>query len=635
MQGIVNGKHRRSGFISYLLLIAFLIGSVSLFAENEKPKPLGKKILTDELEEAFMERLRQNPPQHNYTNPPRTESLDPGDTLFFTERDFSMNTIMGRKIAVDSEGNISTIAQVLLSPNDYNMEYNFFLNGVGNFGAIPVDATAARLRSGRVFLGPDEIAWISLHDHINNTTHMYQDAGKGFYSFSGTSIAPGRFASAAHQGNFTNWLVTNDADANFVIDNFYSSTDGGATWDLATIFDLPEPDSVTFQSVPGGVELFPHFNPANPTEATVVTTAEEDGNGTGAFGALTVARTTDLGQTWTVDDLYRKGRVVDGTLHYYLVNNFSQTASEYSSNGTLHLAFNGYGIQYADSTLQVEESNIFPIVYWNSNMGSFNEVRHLTGPEFMDGRLTNTVAAARSGNEIGCSKPGVSVSHPDNPNPNLVAVVWAQPEIVNDTSLVLAPNPDGSPSTFHGSDIWCAVSSDNGTTWSAPFYVAGAPEVVDIFPSINKHIMYNADTGQYYIHFMYMHDKVPGSSVFDGTSATPPAAWVYNNYDITAHIPVGIDDNQNVIPGEFELAQNYPNPFNPQTTIAFTLQRTQDITVEVFNITGQKIATLFKGRKSAGEHQVVFDGQNIASGVYLYRLSNGAQSLTQKMVLLK
>ncbi len=88
------------------------------------------------------------------------------------------------------------------------------------------------------------------------------------------------------------------------------------------------------------------------------------------------------------------------------------------------------------------------------------------------------------------------------------------------------------------------------------------------------------------------------------------------------------------------LGQNYPNPFNPVTTFQFELPVAQHVTVEVFNMLGQKIVTLVDGRLVMGEHIVQWDGCNsagrrVASGAYLYRLSTDGEVMTRKMLLLK
>jgi hypothetical protein len=89
------------------------------------------------------------------------------------------------------------------------------------------------------------------------------------------------------------------------------------------------------------------------------------------------------------------------------------------------------------------------------------------------------------------------------------------------------------------------------------------------------------------------------------------------------------------LPESFLLHQNYPNPFNPKTTIDFELPQATDVSLDVFNATGQHVATLVSGHLEAGEHTAEWDATGFASGIYMYRLKAGAYSGTRKMVLLK
>ncbi len=89
------------------------------------------------------------------------------------------------------------------------------------------------------------------------------------------------------------------------------------------------------------------------------------------------------------------------------------------------------------------------------------------------------------------------------------------------------------------------------------------------------------------------------------------------------------------VPDGFELRQNYPNPFNPETHISFALPTAGHVKVDIVNILGQTVSTLVNGHLDAGEHAVVFDGKEFASGIYLYRLTTDGFTDTRKMILLK
>jgi hypothetical protein len=97
---------------------------------------------------------------------------------------------------------------------------------------------------------------------------------------------------------------------------------------------------------------------------------------------------------------------------------------------------------------------------------------------------------------------------------------------------------------------------------------------------------------------------------------------------------------ETALPEGYSLSQSYPNPFNPTTQIDFSIPQTERVTIEVFNINGQKVRTLLDEVTPAGTHTVTWNatsdsGGRVASGVYLYRLTAGEKSTTKKMTLIK
>jgi len=97
----------------------------------------------------------------------------------------------------------------------------------------------------------------------------------------------------------------------------------------------------------------------------------------------------------------------------------------------------------------------------------------------------------------------------------------------------------------------------------------------------------------------------------------------------------GVEDENRSIPIKYELFQNYPNPFNPVTTIKFSIPKQSDVKVEIFDITGRKVRELFNDTKNAGFHSLLFNGNELASGVYFYRVKANHFIKTRKLLLLK
>jgi len=100
-----------------------------------------------------------------------------------------------------------------------------------------------------------------------------------------------------------------------------------------------------------------------------------------------------------------------------------------------------------------------------------------------------------------------------------------------------------------------------------------------------------------------------------------------------------VDDPDANKPGNFTLHQNYPNPFNPSTVIEYELNKPSHITIEIYNVLGQKIRTLFDGYQAAGPGRVIWDatndwGQGVSAGVYIYSLRRGSVHINKKMVLI-
>ncbi|MGD0339111.1 MAG: polysaccharide deacetylase family protein [Bacteroidota bacterium] len=97
----------------------------------------------------------------------------------------------------------------------------------------------------------------------------------------------------------------------------------------------------------------------------------------------------------------------------------------------------------------------------------------------------------------------------------------------------------------------------------------------------------------------------------------------------------GIKTSRGSSPVDFTLDQNYPNPFNPTTQINYSVPKSGYVSLKVFNLLGEEVATLFAGMQHPGEYVATFDGAGLASGVYLYRLEAENVSIARRLVLVK
>jgi hypothetical protein len=99
--------------------------------------------------------------------------------------------------------------------------------------------------------------------------------------------------------------------------------------------------------------------------------------------------------------------------------------------------------------------------------------------------------------------------------------------------------------------------------------------------------------------------------------------------------PVNVYSHINFYPEHFLLSRNYPNPFNPTTTIKYQIPQQEFVTINIYDILGNVIATLVNGEKRSGSYEVEFSGAGLPSGIYFYQLSAGSFIETKKMILIK
>ena len=192
------------------------------------------------------------------------------------------------------------------------------------------------------------------------------------------------------------------------------------------------------------------------------------------------------------------------------------------------------------------------------------------------------------------------------------------------------------------------ISTNNGTNWTPANNGLPTHEVFALVPSGSNLFAATYGSGVY----LSTNNGGNWSEVNNGlTSLSLRALAICGSYLYAggdgsgvwrrplSEIITGMEDEQNSLPQSFSLGQNFPNPFNPSTIIRYQLPLSSNVTLKVFDVLGNEVATLVNEYKSAGSYEVEFNPSFIknhpSSGVYFYQLKAGAFIQTKKMLILK
>jgi hypothetical protein len=159
--------------------------------------------------------------------------------------------------------------------------------------------------------------------------------------------------------------------------------------------------------------------------------------------------------------------------------------------------------------------------------------------------------------------------------------------------------------------------AENEANYTELGFVAGAGTTLE--PQVYSYSDENVASGKYYYRLRQV-------DLTGDVSYSQPIQVVVNGV-----LAVG-DKGGPVV---FKLNQNYPNPFNPSTEIKYSVAKAGLVTLKVYNLIGQEVASLVNQEQTAGEHAVKFDASSLSSGIYLYRLSSGSETAVKSMMLVK
>ena len=193
------------------------------------------------------------------------------------------------------------------------------------------------------------------------------------------------------------------------------------------------------------------------------------------------------------------------------------------------------------------------------------------------------------------------------------------------------PNPSGDDDEYQfncvvGPNGPCAISGGGWQLVEIPF--------TDLFDDNSFHTGGNAN-----------FDPTPTSAGGNGELINVVIAIIGTGTDVNfttdywvfTQGALSTDIEEAGVPTDFALMQNYPNPFNPSTSITFSMPQAESVNLSVFNLLGQRVATLLDGvQMASGQHTVSFDARNLPTGIYIYQLQAGTSfAQTRRMTLVR
>ena len=180
-------------------------------------------------------------------------------------------------------------------------------------------------------------------------------------------------------------------------------------------------------------------------------------------------------------------------------------------------------------------------------------------------------------------------------------------------------------------DLWFTYKGLNDTTWAAPVDLTNSSDSINCTSAHMAPYLYKSGVNQYTAFSGYCYSPSPLLPTYDGNTT----AVIYASpHTFTYTPPVGVNDPVNTV-NSFALSQNYPNPFNPSTMINYSLPQRNNVSLKIFDLLGREVANLVNETQEAGSHSVSFNASKLTSGVYIYTLRTGNNSMSKKMMLLK
>ncbi len=396
------------------------------------------------------------------------------------------------------------------------------------------------------------------------------------------------------------------------------SSDGGATWDIENLL-FDELSSDIYSSWDGDTY---EIQAKGDVVAFLIGDSWRD---------LVLMKSTDGGETFektTIwDNLYKDWSTGTVTDTFYCADGAKSLT--FDNNDMVHVAFGINRALSIDGTAQSWFPGVDGLGYWNENRPTFSDNKHSLDPyNHPDSELEDNYSL------IGWTQ--------DYNGNGEIEILWdnialyyigisSQPQIHVDEqnkvfigySSVTETFDDGVQTFRH---LWMRTSPDLGTTWGDFHHLTSdLIHIFDenVFPSIAS---YSDDA----VYLTWQTDDQPGLAVRGDED--PYGENSIRFMKIYKADVVGVKETKSIL-SQTDVSQNFPNPFNENSTVIVNLSEKTDLSLEVINITGQKVYELKTRNGSIGANVLTIDGSNLTSGVYFYTVKAGDSSVTKKMII--
>ena len=368
---------------------------------------------------------------------------------------------------------------------------------------------------------------------------------------------------------------------------------------------------------------YPQWVQVGPPGLTIYSLATSGSNVFAGTYLDGLYRSTDDGQTWTQTSLN------NGTIHSLAISGSTVLAG---GNGVYISSDNGQ--TWAQSSLNITSVNSLTVNGTDIFAGTDSGIYYSSdsGLTWVQTTLYNQIvySIAISGLYIFAGTISGILRSSD------YGQTWSQPSLYNIGVQSIATNGLNVIAGTWEEGLF--YSSDNGETWSYTPALYTVPTLLynnqyvfagsnGVYHSTN-HGRTWTDIGQGLPGYVVLTLAVSEEYLYAGM-VLDVSIWRRPLYEV---VPVEIEY---LNPEQFWLSQNFPNPFNPTTTIKYSTPTPEFVTLKIYDILGNEVATLVNEEKPAGSYEIDFNAAGLSSGIYFYKLQAGRLIETKKMILLR